>query len=660
MARRILPHSTSDILSAALLATGEVAVDETLNALRIGDGSTVGGQLLYGLENPLGFSAVNGDGRGIGDKVTELGASILDYGAVANVNTSDAANANRVALERAFANNNVVSAPGDLNTFYALPSGCVVPAAKTLRGTGVELRMRGEGISVGSFGKLLGFAVTGLNPVVAVGTKGSGGAARTSPTPDSLQYSLVTLNTVVGCEVRLTYLGRGLLNGMQMNNGSRHIVHIVRAENFGNDTVFSPTEGAAIYAPAVTGCTITIEDCAQTYGLGAVMGGNWSDMVFNLFIHDTRRAALHSGLGVVTGPGNIVNIKAYRLGGLAPVVSTGANHNQTGCGIFWAGNHRAEYVKVINPTIIDFAENAFEGPMEIVNPIVEITNVGGTPWDASYTPPNPGVFYGNQKVYGGTANNCRGWVLHTGGEEGAGIFDVVWDGVSINNPRAATINGVPGTAPMYAKLQVVGSGNVADNITVRNVVGYDSAGIVVEGFSIQGTDGGSFSNRCQVTNNRSTTNNNGISPSIRQFGNSWNPLNNKAAPHYMGVDSEEAGGGFKRSYWGFGIEYSTALGSWRLDDTGTDRTLIAHGNNTIQIYVIPSSVAAGALANSALNAYIVFSGNKAGFGVRQVATAERPDAAAGAFPGLMLFDYETNELIFRNAANSAYKVVTAT
>lgn len=43
MARRILPHAPSTAIATALLAMGEVVVDETLGELRVGDGATPGG-----------------------------------------------------------------------------------------------------------------------------------------------------------------------------------------------------------------------------------------------------------------------------------------------------------------------------------------------------------------------------------------------------------------------------------------------------------------------------------------------------------------------------------------------------------------------------------------------------------------------------------------
>lgn len=601
------------------------------------------------------YSAPGPDGmpRTIEDKLAEISVSIADYGAIPNVNTTAAANANKAALEKAFAQSLNVDVPGDQTVFYAFPAGCTVPDNHALRGKGAWVRCRGEGFSLGNFAQFLDLRLEGLNPAVAVGTKGSGVAPRTSPTPDSPQYALLTANTKVGCVVRIPHIRNGLINGLQMNNGSFHEVEIGTAENFGNDGVFSPTEGAIIYAPAVTDCRFTVRDGAQTYGLGAVMGGAWSRMRFDLVIHDTRRAALHSAVGSVTGPGNEVRIKAYRLGGIASVASTGPNHNQTGCGIFWPGAAKAEYIKVIDPVIIDFAENAFEGPMEIINPTVGISEAAGVFWDAAYAPPNPGVFYGNQKIYGGTVNNGRGWIMHTGGEEGAGVFDVCYAGTGINNPRPAVINGVL-TAPKYVHIQPVGAGNVADNVTVKDIIGYDSSGHVAVGFYVQGTGGASFSSRCQVTGNRSTTGNNQIAANVHQFGNNWNPLNSRSAPHYQGVDCEEAGGGFKRAFWGYGIDYSPSLASWKLDDFGTERTLFVHGNNQVQVFVIPRTVPAGALSDASLNNYLVGTFNQHGFVLRNVTTATRPTAEQGASPGLVLFDTTIDGIICRNAANSGW------
>lgn len=663
-AARDIALATADFptLAAAQAAfPGTLAEGETFSYLD-GDDLMRRGKIVGGVATALPGPYIAADKIGMADgrlltaKLAEIAVSITDYGALANVDDGFAAAVNNTALANAFAASRVVRVPGASNLTYSFAPGASIPDDCALIGDGALLKMRGEGITLGNRAKLLGVGVVGINPAVAVGTKGSGVPGRTSPTPDSPQYSLVTLNTKTGCYVHLTYLANGLLNGMQANNGSGHTIIIDKAENFGNDGVFSPTEGAIVYAPALTDSTIIVRDGAQTYGLGAVMGGNWARNNFDLYIHDTRRAALHSAAGAVTGPGNKVYIKAERLGGLAPTIgSPPANHNQTGCGVFWPGAARAEFVKIINPVIIDFSENAFEGTMEIVNPTVRITTSGGVHWDAGYVPPNPGVFYGNQKIYGGTVENCRGWILHMGGEEGVGVFDIVYDGTSINNSRPAIINGVL-TAPKYVHIQPVGSGNVADNITVRDIIGYDSAGVVTQGFYVQGTGGASFSNRCQVIGNRSTTGNNEIAANIRQFGNSWNTLNNKSAPHYMGIDSDVAGGGFTRSYWGYGIQYDPAIGSWRLDDLGADRTLIAHGNNQISLFVIPSAVAAGALTNSALQQYYVGGWNRAGFILKYVTTATRP--TSGVAPGMMLFDETTNSPIIRNAANTAWGTVT--
>lgn len=663
MARRILPHGPQTALAAALLAMGEIAIDETLKTLRVGDGSTLGGNIITGFNNQAGFSAPSGIARSPTAKMVELGVSLMDYGAIPNVNTPEAATANKAAMDSAFSVSGIVDVPGDASWFYALPPGCVIPASKTLQGKGAELVMRGEGISLNNFSKLRGLAITGLNTRVAAGTKGSGVLGRATPTPDSQQYALVYLNTKVGCVVELTYLAHGLINGVQANNGSFHRIIIDKAENFGNDGVFSPTEGSIVYAPELRDSVITVRDGAQTYGLGAVMGLAWTRNIFDLYIHDTRRAALHcpweAGLSR-SGPGNEVYIRAERLGGLAPVLATPpANHNQTGCGVFWIGAPKAEYVKIINPVIIDFAENAFEGTMEIINPTVEITQTNGAWWDADKQPPNPGVFYGSQKIRGGVANNCRGWVLHAGGEEGALLLDIYYDGVAINNPRWAIINNV-NSRPKFMHLQPHGSAAFADNVVVRNCVGYDSTGNVIEGFVASGTGGAWFKPSCKFTNNSSSVGNNNIDPRAQQIGNSWNPLTNKSTPHYMGIDAEEPGGGYKRSYWGYAVSYDPTAGSWKLDDFGAERTLIVHGSNSIQMFIIPRTVPAGALSNNDLQQYLVFNGNKAGFGPRVVTTAQRPDDTAGAFPGLLLFDSTADTLIVRNAANTAWKTVTTT
>lgn len=82
MARRIIPHAPGNMLDSALLAVGEVAVDETSLELRVGDGATLGG---HALASTAALSAVDGAGkigfnnRTVADKLLEQAISVQDY-----------------------------------------------------------------------------------------------------------------------------------------------------------------------------------------------------------------------------------------------------------------------------------------------------------------------------------------------------------------------------------------------------------------------------------------------------------------------------------------------------------------------------------------------------------------------------------------------------
>lgn len=46
MTRRIIPHTTAEVLDPVVLEIGEIAYDETNDQLRVGDGATAGGLAL--------------------------------------------------------------------------------------------------------------------------------------------------------------------------------------------------------------------------------------------------------------------------------------------------------------------------------------------------------------------------------------------------------------------------------------------------------------------------------------------------------------------------------------------------------------------------------------------------------------------------------------
>lgn len=104
MARRILPHAPTNSLTNALLAMGEVVIDETTGGIRIGDGSTLGGKLA-GEASALAVAAslaasdgatrvfwqrTNGVSRSVAVRLDEV-INVKDFGAVGDNVTDNAA-----------------------------------------------------------------------------------------------------------------------------------------------------------------------------------------------------------------------------------------------------------------------------------------------------------------------------------------------------------------------------------------------------------------------------------------------------------------------------------------------------------------------------------------------------------------------------------------
>lgn len=636
---------------------------------------SVGAWVRQGANGVVFEAPLGGLARALDKKIAELGVSVTDYGAVPNIDTPQVAVRNRNAINAALSLFPTARIPGNSSDFYAIASGAIIPSGKALMGDGAILRMKGEGITLNDESTLAGVGVVGLLAPSAEDTPGSGVPGAASATPASTliaqygttQYALVYAMGKKNVTINLTYLANGPINGIQASNCTAPIIHVERAENFGSDAVRATEEGAAIYMPATSGAVVTFDTIARTFALGSILTTVSSRNTFRgRVIRNTRRAGIWNG--GTSGPGNrITGIFFQNMGELTPEIGPVGigpgkapfNHYQTTAAVYWDGAQRKSDCVVEDCDVENWGETLVEGNITVRRMFANVTSSGGVNWDDRFISPNPAGFAGNMILVDCELNNYRGRGYNAGFGPGQGVLDITLDSLRTYNPRPTGPLPKPdGTfdspqAAEFVHIQVDGPGNVADNIIVRNCVGYDSTGNVSKGYSIAATSGASFSRRCQVTNNQSSQTNNEVDFNIQQIGNSWNPFDIHASPNHSGTDSEEAGGGFTRRYNAYGLYYSRKLGSWVAEDVGAARMMTTLGNGAVNTYIVPASIPSGPISNGALAAYLVHTTNMAGDGGRLGPTGDRP--TTGIYPGLRYYDTTLDKPIWRNAANTAWR-----
>lgn len=444
--------------------------------------------------------------------VTTAGEVDLDdFGAIPNVDTAQAALRNQDAIARAFRSSRRVRVKGGRNDFYAIASGAAIPDGCTLLGDAVVFRMRGQGIELGHHAQSLGISYMGIRDARRRHLRLPHALA---PTVDSTQYALIQARKKVGCRIEIPYLGDAPINGLEVSNCTFCEVRIERASGFGDDGVFTPTEGSIIYAPGTTDSSLHIGDGRHSFGLGAISLLAPARLTITGKIADTRRAAVVSAVGHPPGPGVILsNMVFERMGGIAPRASTGPNHWQTTCAVFIPGAKDPAYVKVVDCTVTDWGETLLEGCMTVEN----LTAKTSANYDRAMDSPNPGALYGNMVVTGSTIEGYRGRGFSHGGERGQKLAGIRLQGVRFLSPRPTRVYG----APSFVHLQPVGD-VIADNITIDGCVGVDPGHAVRNAIVMSGTEGGRFSRNCQVTKNRISSGAVIIDPAVVQHGNSWN------------------------------------------------------------------------------------------------------------------------------------------
>lgn len=437
----------------------------------------------------------------------DLGA----FGAVPNVDTAQAALRNRDAIEQAFRSNRRVRVKGGRNDFYAIAGGAAIPDGCTLLGDAVVFRMRGQGIELGHRAQSLGISYAGMRDERRRRQQLPHALA---PTVGANQYALIQARGKVGCRIDIPYLGEAPINGLELSNCRFCDVRIERASGFGDDGVFTPTEGSIIYAPGTTDSSLHVGDGRQSFGLGAISLLAPARLTITGKIADTRRAAVVCAVGHPPGPGvTLSNMVFERMGGIAPLVSMEPNHWQTTCAVFIPGANDPTRVKVVNCTVIGWGETLLEGCMTVEN----LKATTSADYDQAMDSPNPGALYGNMVVTNSTIEGYRGRGYSHGGERGQELAGIRLQGVRFLSPRPTRVYG----APSFIHIQPIGD-VVADDIVIEDCVGMDPSNAVRDAIVLSGSDGGRFSRNCQVTKNRISGGAVIIDRTIVQRDNSWN------------------------------------------------------------------------------------------------------------------------------------------
>ncbi len=433
------------------------------------------------------------------------------FGAVPNIDTAQAALRNRDAIAQAFRSSRRVRAKGGRNDFYAIAGGAAIPDGCTLLGDEVVFRMKGQGIELGHRAHSLGISYVGMRDRRRQRWRLPHAV---TPTAGGAQYALIQARGKVGCQIEIPYLGEAPINGLELSNCTFCDVRIERANGFGDDGVFAPTEGSIIYAPGTTDSSLHIADGRQSFGLGAISLLAPARLTITGKIADTRRAAVVCAVGHPPGPGvTLSNMVFERMGGIASSVSMEANHWQTTCAVFIPGARDPAWVKVVNCKVTDWGETLLEGCMTVEN----LTARTSADYDRAMDSPNPGGLYGNMVVTNSTIEGYRGRGYSHGGERGQELAGIRLQGVRFLSPRPTRIYG----APVFVHLQPIGD-VVADDIVIDECVGMDPGNAVRDAIVLSGSEGGRFSRNCRVTKNRISGGAVIIDRAVEQRGNSWN------------------------------------------------------------------------------------------------------------------------------------------
>lgn len=447
----------------------------------------------------------------MGGVAAEGEVDLDDFDPVLNVDTAWAAIRNRNAIVLAFQAGRRVRVKGGRNDFYAIAGGAAIPDGCALLGDAVVFRMRGQGIELGHHAQSMGISYIGIRDARRRHLRLPHALA---PTVGSNQYALIQARRKVGCRIDIPYLGGAPINGLELSNCTFCEVRIERASGFGDDGVFTPTEGSIIYAPGTTDSSLHIGDGRHSFGLGAISLLAPARLTITGKIADTRRAAIVSAVGFPPGPGVVLsNMVFERMGGIAPSMSTGSNHWQTTCAVFIPGAKDPTYVKVVGCKVTDWGETLLEGCMTVEN----LTARTSADYDQAMDSPNPGALYGNMVVTHSTIEGYRGRGFSHGGERGQKLAGIRLQDVRFISPRPTLIYG----APSFVHLQPVGD-VVADDIVIDGCVGVDPGHAVRDAIVMSGTEGGRFSPNCQVTKNHISGGAVIIDSAVVQRANSWN------------------------------------------------------------------------------------------------------------------------------------------
>lgn len=353
-----------------------------------------------------------------------------------------------------------------------------------------------------------------------------------------------------------------------------------RIDDCGGAGIDVTYQGCGVYVqPGATDVQVYSE-ISRTAGQGACYFNSAINSGFYGYAHHVQRR----GVVVFGGATQDVTIQGAKIRYCGEGNLTGSN---IGCNGIYVDNSVPSALQVVvkDCDVRYVGENCYEGKAQFLN------NYG------SHTDFYPGTLTGSpstEGIYLLTGASARGNELENIASEGILVGGVALSFTNIS--IAYNIIRQIGAGFEFIKVSGI-SGTTLENIEIIGNVFFDAAAIALACVSV--VPGASTFNAksIRVADNHGYGNNVfNLPDGIIAYGNM------ESARNIYEFEANDANGGFMRKATGYGIRYD---GANFILDTGT-RTLIAHDNGGVAVFVVPSSVSSP-ISRATLNTYRVLS-----------------------------------------------------